>query len=83
MIGQKRKITALLIFLPENFKKVRSTELYNAPPDGSTIFLYRSFSSGSPLDSSVLAELEYAFFSRTEGNTKKIMALEPFSIDYL
>ena len=42
MIGQKIKNTALLIFLPENLEKYRLTELYDAPLDGSTIFLYRS-----------------------------------------
>ena len=33
-----KKITALLIFLPENLEKFRSTELYGAPLEGSTIF---------------------------------------------
>ena len=74
-----KKITALLLFLPENLEKYRSTELYHAPLEGSIIFLYRSSTSGSPLDTSGLAELKYAFFSRTGRNT----ALEPFSIDYL
>ena len=29
-------------FLPENLEKFRSTKLYGAPLEGSTIFLYRS-----------------------------------------
>ena len=33
-----KKITALK-FLPENLEKFRSTELYHAPLEGSTIFL--------------------------------------------
>ena len=37
-----KKITALLIFLAENLEKFRSTELYGAPLEGSTIFLNRS-----------------------------------------
>ena len=37
-----KKITALLIFLPENLEKFRQTELYDAPLERSTIFLYRS-----------------------------------------
>ena len=36
-----KKITALLIFLAENLEKFRSTELYGAPLEGTTIFLYR------------------------------------------
>ena len=34
-----KKITALSIFLPENLEKFRSTELYEAPPEGLTFFL--------------------------------------------
>ena len=33
-----KKITALLLFLPENFEKYRSTELYDAPLEGSNFF---------------------------------------------
>ena len=65
-----QNITALLLFLPENLEKYRSTELYDAPLEGSTIFLYRSSSSGTPLDSSGLAELKYAFFRRTGRKNK-------------
>ena len=83
MIGQKIKNTAFSFFLPENVEKYRSTELYDAPLEGSTIFLYRSSTSRTPLDSSGLAELKYAFFSRTGRNIQKITALEPFSIDHL
>ena len=53
-----KTITALLIFLPENLEKYRWTELYDAPLEGSTIFLYRSSTSRTPLDSSGLAELK-------------------------
>ena len=60
------------MFLPENFERCLSTELYDAPLEGLTIFLYRSSSSHTPLDSFGLAELKYAFFSRTERNTKKL-----------
>ena len=34
-----KKVTTLLISLPENLEKYRSTELYGAPLEGSTIFL--------------------------------------------
>ena len=33
-----KKITALLIFFAENLEKFRSTELYGAALEGSTIF---------------------------------------------
>ena len=59
-----KKITALLLFLPENLEKYRSTELYTAPLEGLTIFLYRSSTSRTPLDSSGLAELKYAIFQQ-------------------
>ena len=59
------------MFLPGNLEKYCSTELYDAPLEGLTIFLYRSSTSRLPLDSSGLDELKYAFFSRTGHNTKK------------
>ena len=67
-------------FLPENLEKCRSTEFYDAPPEGSTIFLYRSSTSRTPLDSSGLAELKYVFFSRTGRNTKKLRRLNLFQL---
>ena len=57
--------------MPENLEKYRLTELYDAPLEGATFFLYRSSTSCTPLDSSGLAELKYAFFSRTGRTTKK------------
>ena len=59
-------------FLPENFEKFRSTEHYDAPLEGSTIFLYRSSLGGTSLESCGLAESNYAIFSRTERKTKKL-----------
>ena len=82
MIGQKVKNTALLTFLPEQLEKIRSTELYHAPLEGLTIFLYRSSTSRPPLDRSLLAELKYAFLSRRGRNTKKLRH-KPFPIDNL
>ena len=75
MIGQKIKNYSSFKFLHENLEKFRSTELYGALLEGSTIFLYRSSTSRTPLDSSGLAELKYAFFSRTGHNTKKLRRL--------
>ena len=69
---KNKKSTALLLFWAQNLEKYPSTELYDAPLEGSTIFLYRSTTSGSPLDSSELDELKYEFFSRTGRNTKKL-----------
>ena len=67
-----KKFTALLICLAENLEKVRSTELNDASLEGSTIFLYRSSTSRTPLDSSGFAELKYAFFSRTGRKSKDL-----------
>ena len=51
-------------------EKYRWTEFYDAPLEGSTIFLYRSSTSRTSLVISGLAELKYAFFSNTGSNTK-------------
>ena len=73
MFGQKiNKITALLIFLPENLEKFSSTDLYDASLEGSTTFLYHSSTGRTPLDSCRLAELKYAILSRTRRDTKKL-----------
>ena len=66
--------------MPENLEKYCSTELYDAPPEGSTIFLYRRSTSRTTLDSSGLAELKYAFCSRTGRNTKKLRCLNLFQL---
>ena len=73
-------MTGLFLFLPGNLGKYRSTELYEAPLEGSTIFLYRSFTGCTRLDSSGLAELKYAFFSRTGRNTKKLRRSNLFQL---
>ena len=67
-----KKMTALLIFLPENLEKFRSTELYGAPLEGSTIFLCRSSLGSMSRESYRLAELKYAFFRRTGRKTIKL-----------
>ena len=59
--GPKNKNMTALLILSENLEKYRSTELYDAPLEGSTIFLYCSSTSCTPLDSSGLVELKYAF----------------------
>ena len=66
-----KKITAILIFWLKT-EKFRSTELSDAPLDGSTIFLYRSSTGHTALESCRLAELKYAFFSRTGRKTKRL-----------
>ena len=59
-------------FLAENLEKFRSTELYDASLEGSTLFLKRISSCCMSMESYRLAELKYAFFSRTGPNTKKL-----------
>ena len=68
----------LFKFLPENLEKFRSTELYDAPLEGSTIFPYRSSLGRTSLESSRLAELKYAIFSRTGCKSKKLRRLNLF-----
>ena len=80
MIGQKIKNYSSLIFLPENLEKHRLTELYDAPVEGLTIFLYRSSTSRTPLDSSGSDDFKYAFFSRTGRNAKKLRRSNLFQL---
>ena len=79
-LPKNKKLTALLLFFPKNLEKYRQTELYDAPLEGSTIFLYRSSTSDPSLDSSGLAELKYAFFCRTGRNTKKLRRSDLFQL---
>ena len=52
-------------FLVENSEKFRSTELYGAALEGSTIFLCRSSLGSTAMESCQLADFKYAIFSRT------------------
>ena len=70
-------------FLHENLEKFRSTELYGAALEGSTIFLCRSSLGCTSMESCRLPELKYAIFSRTGCKTEKITALEALSVDGL
>ena len=54
--GPKEKNYTSLIFLQENLEKFRSTELCDAPLEGSTIFLYRSSLGRTSMESGRLAE---------------------------
>ena len=67
-----KKITALLIFLPENLEKYRSTEHHGAPLEGSTIFLCRSSLGCTSMESCKSADLKYAIFNSTRCKTKKL-----------
>ena len=58
-----KKITALN-FLAENLQKFRSTELYGAALEGSTIFLCRSSLGCTSMESCQLADLKYAIFQQ-------------------
>ena len=71
------KITALLNFCRKT-EKFRSTEFYDAPLEGSTVFLYRSSLGRTSMESCRLAELKYAIFSRTGRKTKKLRCLKLF-----
>ena len=65
------KITALSIFWRKT-DKFRSTELYGAVLEGSTIFLCRSSLGSTAMESCRLPELKYAILSRTGRKTKKL-----------
>ena len=78
MNGQKIKNYSSFKFLPENLKKFGSTEFYDAPLEGLTIFLYRNSMGHMSLESYRLAELKYAFFSTTGRKTKKLPRLKLF-----
>ena len=71
MIGQKIKNYSSFNFCRKT-EQFRLIELYHAPLEGSTIFLYRSSTSPTSLNSSRLAELKYEFFSSTGRNYKKL-----------
>ena len=62
-VWPKEKNYSSFKFLLENLEKFCSSELYIAPLERSTIFLYRSSAGRTPLDSSRLAELKYAFLA--------------------
>ena len=68
----KEKNYSSFNFLPENLEKFRSIELYGAALDGSTIFLSRRSLGSTAMESCPLAELKYAFSSRTGHETKKL-----------
>ena len=59
-------------FLAKNLEKFRSTELYGAPVEESTMFLNRSSTCRMSMESYRLADLKYAFFRRTGRKTKKL-----------
>ena len=71
------KITAFLNFWRKT-EKFRSTELYDAPLEESTIFLYRSSLGRTSMESCRLAELKYAIFSGTGRKTKKLQCSKLF-----
>ena len=64
--------------MPENLEKFRSTELYDAPLEGLTIFLSRSSLGRMSMESCPLADLKYAIFSRTERNAKELRCSKLF-----
>ena len=75
---QKDKKNSSFDFLAENLEKFRSTELYGAALEGSTIFLCRSSLGCTSTESCQLADLKYAIFSSTGCKTKKLRRLKLF-----
>ena len=71
-IAQRIKDYSSFNFLHEKLEKFRSTELYGAPLEGSTIFLCRNSLGCTSMESCQLADLKYAISSRTGCKTKKL-----------
>ena len=65
-------------FLPENLEKFRSTELYGAALEGSTIFLCRSSSGCTSTESCQLADLKFSIFISTGCKTKTLLRSKLF-----
>ena len=63
-LPEKIKNHSSFNFSAENLEKFRSTELYGAALEGSTIFLCRSSLGSTSMESCQLADLKYAIFSR-------------------
>ena len=64
--------------LAVNLEKFRSTELYDAALEGSTIFLCRSSLGSTSIESCQLVDLKYAIFSSTGCKTNKLPRLKLF-----
>ena len=71
-IAKRIKNYSSFNFLPENLERFRSTELYGAALEGSTIFLCHSPLGCTSMESCKLADLKSAIFSSTGCKTKKL-----------
>ena len=67
-----KKMYSSFNFLAENLETFRSSELYGAALEGSTIFLCRSSLGYTSMESCQLADLKYAIFSSTRCKTKNL-----------
>ena len=74
----KDKKLQLFSFLAENLEKVRSTELYGAPLEGSTIFLNRSSTWRMTMESYRLTELNMQFSAGQDVTLKNYGARTSF-----
>ena len=71
-LAKKIKNHSSFNFLAENLENFRSTELYGAALEGSTIFLCRSSLGCTSMESCQLADLKYSIFRSTGRKTKKL-----------
>ena len=78
---EDKKIYSSFNFLAENLEKFRSTEHYGTALEGSTIFLYRSSTGPTSMESYRIAELKYAIFSRT-GRKHGLLERSTFLFQY-
>ena len=73
-----KKMYSSFNFLAENLEKFRSTELYGAALEGSTIFLCRSSLGSTAMESCRLGDLKYAIFSSTGCKTENLLRSKLF-----
>ena len=74
----KGKKLQLSIFLAENLEKFRSTELYGAALEASTIFLCRSSLGSTSIESCQLADLKYAILAAQDIRIKNYCTRSSF-----
>ena len=70
--GQKIKNYSSLKFLPENLRNFHSTERLSCASRGIDNFSLAQLHESRVMESSRLAELKYAFFSRTRRKIEKL-----------
>ena len=77
-LAKRQKNYSSFKFLLEILEKFRSTELYDAPLEGSTIFLYRSSFGPTSMETCRLSELNMQFSAGQDVRLKSYGARSSF-----